>query len=101
VRFIALVLSHNKGTDVSQKYMKMTKDAIFEWSSQLAFKDTINRRNAQGAQYLKFFLLVFLIWRPKSKNLKEKLAQNPSCLKGLQGARPKFWVKSIKCYLFL
>ena len=69
----------------------MTKDAILEGSSQQAFKDAINRRNGQGPQHLKFFLLVFLILRPKPKNLKE----------GLQGARLKFWVKSIKCFLFL
>jgi len=30
-------------------------------------KVAINRRNDQGPKYLKFFLLVFLIWRPKPK----------------------------------
>jgi len=36
-------------------------------------KDTINRRNGQGPKYLKFFLLVLLIWRPKPK----AQSQNP------------------------
>ena len=45
----------------------MTKDAILEGSSQQANKEAINRKNGQGPQYLKFFLLVFLIWRPKPK----------------------------------
>jgi len=45
--------------DVTQKYMKMTKDAILEGSSQQANKDFINRRNEQGPKNLKFFLLVF------------------------------------------
>jgi len=53
--------------DVNQKYMKMTKDAILEGSSQQANKEAINRRNDQGPQHLKFFLLVFLIWTPKPK----------------------------------
>jgi len=35
-------------------------------------KDAINRRNGQGPKYLKFFLLVFLIWRPKPKPKKAK-----------------------------
>jgi len=30
-------------------------------------KDVINKRNGQELKYLKFFLLVFLIWRPKPK----------------------------------
>jgi len=47
--------------DENKKYMKMTKNAIFEGSSQQAFKDAINRRNDHGPQHLKFFLLVFLI----------------------------------------
>jgi len=51
--------------DVNQKYMNMTKDAILEGSSQQANKDVINRRNGQRPKHLKFFLLVFLIWRPK------------------------------------
>jgi len=39
-------------------------------------KDVINRRNGQGPKYLKFFLLVFLIWRPKPKpNPKKAKAQ--------------------------
>jgi len=45
--------------DVTQKHMKMTKDAKLEGSSQLANKDFINRRNGQGPKHLKFFLLVF------------------------------------------
>jgi len=45
--------------DVTQKYIKMTKDAILEESSQLENKDYINRRNGQGLKHLKFFLLVF------------------------------------------
>jgi len=46
--------------DVTQKYMKMTKDAKLEGSSQQLNKDAINRRNGQGPKHLKFFLLVFL-----------------------------------------
>jgi len=53
--------------DENKKYMKTTKDAILEGSSQQANKEAINRRNGQGPQHLKFFLLVFLIWRPKPK----------------------------------
>jgi len=45
--------------DVTQKHMKMTKDAKHEGSSQPANKDFINRRNEQGPKHLKFFLLVF------------------------------------------
>jgi len=55
------------GDDENKKYMKITKDAILEGSSQQAFKVAINRRNGQGPQHLKLFLLVFLIWRPKPK----------------------------------
>ena len=56
-----------------QKYVKMTKDAKLEESSQQAFKDAINRRNGQGPQHLKFFLLVFLILRRTSrKDYKEQ-----------------------------
>jgi len=43
----------------------MTMDANFEGSSQQENGDSINRRNGQGPQHLKFFLLVFLILRPK------------------------------------
>ena len=43
----------------------MTMDAHFEGSSQQANGDSINRRNGQGPQHLKFFLLVFLTLRPK------------------------------------
>jgi len=46
-------------SDVTQKYIKMTKDAILEGSSQQGNKDFINRRNGQGPKHLKFFLLVF------------------------------------------
>ena len=46
-------------SDVIQKYMKMTKDAILEGSSQQANKDVITRRNGQGREHLKLFLLVF------------------------------------------
>jgi len=45
--------------DVTQKYMKMTKDVILEGSSQQANKDFINIRNGQGPKHLKFFLFVF------------------------------------------
>jgi len=45
---------------VTQKHMKMTKDAKLEGSSQKENKDVINRRNGKGPQHLKFFLLVFL-----------------------------------------
>jgi len=46
-------------TDENQKYMKMTKNATLEGSSQQANKTLINRRNEQGPKHLKFFLLVF------------------------------------------
>jgi len=39
--------------------MKMTKDDTLERSSQQANKDLINRRNGQGPNHIKFFLLVF------------------------------------------
>jgi len=45
--------------DENQQYMKMTKDAILEGSSQQAKKDFITRKNGQGLKHLKFFLLVF------------------------------------------
>jgi len=44
---------------MNQKYMKMTKDAILEGSSQQENKDLINKRNGQSPKHLKFFLLVF------------------------------------------
>ena len=46
--------------DTSQIHKKMTKDANYEGSSQQAKEDLINRRNGQGSEHLKFFLLVFL-----------------------------------------
>ena len=46
-------------SDENQQYMKMTKDAILEGSSQQAKKDFITRKNGQGPKHLKFFLLVF------------------------------------------
>jgi len=45
--------------DENRKYMKMTKNATLEGSSQQANKDITNRRNGQGPKHLKFFLLVF------------------------------------------
>jgi len=59
-------------TDVIQKHINLTKDVILERSSQQANKDAINRRNGQGPKHLKFFLLVFLTWRPKPKKPKPK-----------------------------
>ena len=52
---------------MNKKYVKMIKDVILEGSSQQANKEAINRRKVQGPQHLKFFLLVFLIWRPNPK----------------------------------
>ena len=49
--------------DVIQKYIKMTKDATLERSSQQENKDLINRRNEQSPKHLKFLLLVFS-WGP-------------------------------------
>jgi len=50
----------------------MTKDANYERSSQQAKEDLINRRNGQGPEHLKFFLLVFLNdGRGSSTNPKE------------------------------
>jgi len=40
-------------------------DADLEGSSQQTKEDDINRRNGQGPQHLKFFLLVFLTLRLK------------------------------------
>jgi len=57
---------------VIKKHIEMTKDAILEGSSQQANKEAINRRNGQGPKHLKFFLLVFLTWRPKPKKPKPK-----------------------------
>jgi len=48
-----------RNNDVTQKYIKMTKDAKLEGLSQQANKDFISRRNGQGPKNLKFFLLVF------------------------------------------
>jgi len=45
--------------DVNKKYIKMTKDANYEGSSHQAKEDLITRRNGQGPEHLKFFLLVF------------------------------------------
>jgi len=67
--------------DENKKYIKMTKDAILEGSSQQANKEAINRRNGQGPQYLKFFLLVFLIWRPKPTLRPKPTRDHPSCLR--------------------
>jgi len=53
----------------------MTMNANFERSSQQANEDSINRRNGQGPQHLKFFLLVFLTLRPKPKRLLRARAQ--------------------------
>ena len=55
-------------TDVTEKYMKMTKEAILEGSSQQENKDFINRRNGQGPKHLKF-LLVFSKWGPSPINI--------------------------------
>jgi len=57
-------LNKRPTVDVTQKYMKMTKDVKLEGSSQQANKDVINRRNSQGAKHLKFFVLVLLTLRP-------------------------------------
>jgi len=51
--------------DTTQIHKEMTMDANLEGSSQQAKQDAINRRNGQGPQHLKFFLLVFLKWRPR------------------------------------
>ena len=48
----------SSNADITQKDIKMTKDAKLEGSSQQANKDSINRRNGQGPKNLKFFLLV-------------------------------------------
>jgi len=64
--------------DVTQKHMKMTKDAKVEGSSQQGNKDAINRRNGLGPKHLKFFLLVFLTWRPKPKKPKPKWGPKPN-----------------------
>jgi len=44
----------------NQIHKKMTKDANYEGSSQQPKEDLIDRRNGQGPEHLKFFLLVFL-----------------------------------------
>ena len=43
-----------------QVQKKMTKDANYEGSSQQVKEDLISRRNGQGPEHLKFFLLAFL-----------------------------------------
>ena len=58
--------------NMNQIHKKRTMDAKFEGSSQPANGDSINRRNGQGPQHLKFFLLVFLTLRPKQKINKSK-----------------------------
>jgi len=72
---LAFYFQHLSIGDENQKYINMTKDAILEGSSQQANKEAINRRNGQGRQYLKFFVLVFLIWRPKPKSYSHTEAQ--------------------------
>jgi len=52
--------------------MKMTKDDTLEGSSQQANKDLINRRNGQGPNHLKFFLLVFSKDEAQAKKPKPK-----------------------------
>ena len=48
-------------SDTTQTHKKMmTKDANYEESSQQSREDLISRRNGQGPEHLKFFLLVFL-----------------------------------------
>ena len=44
----------------NQVHKKMTKDVNYKGSSQQAKEDLVNRRNGQGPEHLKFFLLVFL-----------------------------------------
>jgi len=44
----------------NQVHKKMTKDVNFKGSSQQSKEDLINRRNGQGPEHLKLFLLVFL-----------------------------------------
>ena len=46
--------------DTTQIHKKMTKDANCEGLSQQSREDHISRRNGQGPEHLKFFLLVFL-----------------------------------------
>jgi len=48
----------------------MTMNAKLKGSSQQAKGDVINRRNGQGPQHLKFFLLMFL-------NIKAQAQQKP------------------------
>jgi len=50
-----------KYDDENQQYMKMTKDAILEGSSQQAKKDFITRKNGQGPKHLKLFLGNFFL----------------------------------------
>jgi len=58
--FFYIFLNPNRfESDENKKYMRMTKDATLEGSSEQANKDLINRRNGQGPKHLKFFLLVF------------------------------------------
>ena len=51
--------------DVNQKYMKMTKDAILEGSSQQANKDFINKRNGQSPKHFEVLLISLLKMSPK------------------------------------
>ena len=44
----------------NQVHKKMTKDANYERSSQQSKENLKYRRNGQGPEHLKFFLLVFL-----------------------------------------
>ena len=58
--------------DENKKYLKMTKDATLEGSSQQANKDLINRRNGQGPKHLKFFLLVFSKYEAQAQPMRSK-----------------------------
>jgi len=53
-------LDANPHRPQKQVHKKMIKDDNFEGSSQQSNEDLINRRNGQGPEHLKFFLLVFL-----------------------------------------
>jgi len=54
---LLILVSANTSLDENKKYIKMTKDATLEGSSQQANKDLINRRNGQGPKTSKVLLI--------------------------------------------
>jgi len=76
----------------------MTMNVNLEGSSQQAKEEVVNKRNGQGPQHLKFFLIVFLILRPKPNTC----FHHPSCLRRLLRARAQALIDELQLiYIFV